>query len=320
MPSIARIGKNLFLALLAGVSTLLVAEGAFRYWERPAWYEALHSEGPLPEKVYRKNSIGLRGPDLAPDSKNSSRVLFLGDSFTYGFGMPDESKIFVSVLERMVNEEMGAKRHEFVNAGISGSLTADWVEEYGRLAPVVRPEMVIAVFFLRDGTDLRFASQFYRMIYRDIVLRNRLSSLYQMSAIYRYFRRIQDTNLIASRYEKKFIDSYFGDEKQTAEWRNAQKNILTIRDRAEKSGSKFALVVFPVLSDLGGNYRFRKVVEEVENFAKGNGIPAHSLLPDFLGKDPASLWVSSSDQHPNGKAHAIAAESIYPFLMELRNL
>lgn len=63
-------------------------------------------------------------------------------------------------------------------------------------------------------------------------------------------------------------------------------------------------MIFPVLIDLDENYYLQMV---------------HSLLPYFIkykGR-PESLWVDIADAHPNEKAHAIAADSLYDYLTPL---
>jgi hypothetical protein len=46
----------------------------------------------------------------------------------------------------------------------------------------------------------------------------------------------------------------------------------------------------------------------------------NELLPFFMGEHPPDLRVSSLDQHPNEKAHAIAARGLEPFLLNLMDM
>ena len=58
------------------------------------------------------------------------------------------------------------------------------------------------------------------------------------------------------------------------------------------------------------------LLAEIEQFAEANEISTLSLLPAFAGEDDVDLWISPTDQHPNEKGHAIAAEAIADFLAE----
>ena len=141
--------------------------------------------------------------------------------------------------------------------------------------------------------------------------------LYRHCYLYRLWRDEQDRIDIATRYTSTFQNSFFGNEAQTAEWRSAQRNILKLKELAERRSARIGLVIFPVLAGLTGDYPFREICDEIESFALHNGIPVHNLLPAFEGKRAPELWVSALDQHPNELGHAIAAESMRPFLGDL---
>ena len=82
-------------------------------------------------------------------------------------------------------------------------------------------------------------------------------------------------------------------------------------------GIPVGLVVFPVLVELNKDYPFREVEELILRFGRENGLPAHDLLPAFLGQNAPDLWVSHFDQHPNEKGHLLAADSMFPFIKQL---
>jgi len=71
-----------------------------------------------------------------------------------------------------------------------------------------------------------------------------------------------------------------------------------------------------MLYRLDGGYPLSEVVDSITAFADEKGIPVLSLLPAFRGRDAPDLWLSPFDQHPNARAHAIAAEALWPFLEE----
>jgi hypothetical protein len=103
---------------------------------------------------------------------------------------------------------------------------------------------------------------------------------------------------------------------QTQEWRLARGQLLRLRNETVERGGKFVLVIFPVLFGLSGDYPLQMVMDEISRFGNVNHIPVLSLLPAFQGEEPSMLWVSPLDQHPNERAHAIAAHAITDFLVE----
>ena len=64
------------------------------------------------------NAWGLRGPEVSTDTL-TRRVLVLGDSYTFGWGMDDQAG-FVRLLETAVRREFQQSPTEFINGGLPG--------------------------------------------------------------------------------------------------------------------------------------------------------------------------------------------------------
>ncbi|MFM7143047.1 MAG: SGNH/GDSL hydrolase family protein [Alphaproteobacteria bacterium] len=304
------------LGLLLGAACLEVA--ARLAWTRP-WYDRLVAEQADPEwrdKV-RRNALGLRDRDYAtPRPDGVERVLLLGDSFSFGSGVVDEEKIFASLLETRLSAEPG-RRVEILNASKPGSLTGDWLSMLRRVGPDFRPDVVLVVFFLHDGTRTTAGEDFFHPIRTSIAARNRDSWLYRHVYAWRWWRDVLDRRAVSDLYSRAIVQAYAGDEGQTAEWRAAQANLRTIRDEAAALGARTGLVVFPILADFGPGYPFREVCDRIEAAGVEAGLPTLDLLPAFRGEDAAALWVSPLNQHPNERGHEIAAQAILPFLRSL---
>jgi lysophospholipase L1-like esterase len=303
------------LVLLGVAGALMIAEGlAGLFWEAP-WYERLLVEQQQSQQhPYQRNSLGLRGPELLPAvSGGPRRVLLIGDSFTFGLGVEDDAAPFPAVLGRRLSDS--SPPVEVVNGGIPGSLSADWLALWRRAGDLIDPDVVIAVFFLRDGTTLHTIPNFFGQIRREIARRNAGSTLYQYSHLYRRLRDLQDRSRVAEIFTESLIDAYVGDD--TEEWQNAQQNLLELRRLVEDHGAVFGLAVFPVLVELDGDYPFQRVVDALMDFARRNDIPALDMLPAFRGLNGPDLWVSSLDQHPNADGHRVAAQALLPFVREL---
>ncbi|MBM4311484.1 MAG: hypothetical protein FJ119_11145, partial [Deltaproteobacteria bacterium] len=244
----------------------------------------------------------------------------LGDSFTWGWGVDNEEAVFPKQLEAMLNREPGipgAGSVEVLNGGVPGSLTGQWLELLEKHGDDFNPDVVLAVFFLRDGTNVKSIDDFFDPIRKNIVERNRASLLYRHVRVFRLAKDYVDRMLVATAYSRSINRAYFGNTKQTAEWQRAQRNLLLIRQYAESRSAAMGLIIFPVLVELNESYPFKRVCNTIADFARENDIPVHSLLPAFLGMNGSDLWVSAYDQHPNEKAHRIAAESMLPFVRAL---
>lgn len=327
-PKTARRRSRLWLLRLMALTGSLilavaVAEIGARIFYDVPWHERLTLEQRRSQHhEYRENELGLRDDDYpSPKPEDHRRVLLLGDSFTFGSGVYDDETVFPEILERRLNEKErlpGIRRIDVLNGGIHGSLTKDWLQLFRRIEDRYDPDVVVSVFFLRDGTMTGSVPAFFDPIRDSIVARNRASWLYRFSYVYRIVRDDLDRRLISEAYTKEFHQAYFGDGAETAEWRRAQRHLLRLRDLAAERGAVSGLVVFPVLVDLRADaYPFERICDEVLELAARHEIPSLDLLPAYRGRYSPELWVSPVDQHPNAEGHRIAAEALLPFIQQL---
>ena len=67
----------------------------------------------------RINSIGLRGDDYNMDKLYNKKILSLGDSYTFGFGI-DNDQTFNMLLQQQLDNLFGYNSHAVFNAGVAG--------------------------------------------------------------------------------------------------------------------------------------------------------------------------------------------------------
>ncbi len=311
---------KLTLVLFGIIISLIISELVVRFLYQKPWYESLVEEQILkndgldPKIKFRNQKYSSVKPD------DHRRVLVLGDSFTFGAGIKDPEKTFSAILEKRLNCVLAIpqiKHVEVYNGGIAASLTGEWVELWKTIYPDYKPDYLLIVFFLRDGTRTGSIPAFFEVIRDDLVLKNIKSSAYQYSYLFRFLKDRFDKKKVAEKYTHSFIQSYFGNAKETEEWRIAQSNILLLRDMAHSKSIPVGFVIFPILADLKQPYVFQPIVDLLEKFAIENKLPVHNLLPAFIGKKESELWVSPYNQHPSEIAHVIAAESMLPFVVEM---
>ncbi|MFH0946953.1 MAG: SGNH/GDSL hydrolase family protein [Planctomycetota bacterium] len=315
-------GTVLFSVLIA----CLLLEAGFRLIRTEPWYERVAQAQKRAEGVRYPvgdlASIQLRKmPPRTPKAPGTYRILFLGDSFTYGSGVEDGSKVFVDLVAQRLNsgaKRPGIRKYETFNGGMPGSMTRHWVQLLKKMANSFQPDMVVGVFFLRDGADPEITSvHLVREIEEGMNRLAERSLLYRYSHMYRFFRQRSEFKTVSREYLDAIQRAYVGAPEQTREWQLARENLLWIRQQALLSGSRFAMIVFPVLLDLDEDYPLRGVCDILQRFCELNEIPVLSLLPAFMNRDASELWVSLYDQHPNEEGHAIAAEAVLPFLESL---
>ncbi len=314
--------QKIALLLFGTFMAFSIGEAVSRITYTKPWYEKLiEKQNPSYwKKGLSRNSLGVRDRDYpAIKPPNSTRVLVLGDSFTFGAGVRDSSLIFPERLERQLNLEFAeqGKQVEILNGALGGSHTHQWLKLLARSKDSFTPDLILIVFFLRDGTNITVRKSFFNPIRQEIQSREEQSFLYRHLYLFRVIQDYMDRLSISKQYSAALNMAYFGSSEETDEWTRAQENLLEIKRIGEERNAKVALVVFPILVELNDNYPFKEVSNLIEQFSIQNDMPTHNLLPAFMGMHGPDLWVSSFDQHPNARGHKIAADSILPFLKSI---
>jgi len=109
-----------------------------------------HAWGGVPVHI---NDKGLRGPERSyAKPAGMRRILFLGDSVTFGFRMREYEETFPHAVERLWNERHGVEV-QTINAGVDGY--SPW-QEYRYLHTEglrYQPDLLVVGFVLNDVTE-----------------------------------------------------------------------------------------------------------------------------------------------------------------------
>jgi lysophospholipase L1-like esterase len=104
-----------------------------------------HPYAPQGLLTYKSNSIGYRNPEIGP--KNGRRVLFLGDSITFGIGIPEEN-IFVRLVENLARQQ--GESWETINSAVGGSGMNAELAILTETGLSLQPDLVVLDFYLND--------------------------------------------------------------------------------------------------------------------------------------------------------------------------
>lgn len=303
---------------------IVVLEIALRILAPTPWYERLVKEQTHQESVGRmvgNDKLTLRHPLVETEKPpKTHRTMMIGDSFTYGWGVQDDTKIFPYLVEKKLNEQRPVPdfdRYEIYNGGVPGSRTQAWVSLFKATVDTYEPDIVLIVFFLRDGVLGVTSNEQITMIREGMERLKERSFLFRHSRIYRFLRERSEQQALAEQYLGRLKSGYLGQGEETSEWVLSKSNLLLIQDECLRRRIRFAVVIFPVLFQLDENYPLNEACDEIERFCLDSNIAVMSLLPAFMHKDAPTLWISPLDQHPNEHGHAIAADEIYGFVETL---
>ncbi|TNE60023.1 MAG: hypothetical protein EP344_08025 [Bacteroidetes bacterium] len=99
------------------------------------------------------NNLGLRDNEIQIDKGDRYRILCIGDSWTFGWGVGLEYS-WPKKLEEYLHQA-GYTNIEVINAGRGGQCTANYRETAGRAVPMLKPDLVlVGVLQLDDLAQL----------------------------------------------------------------------------------------------------------------------------------------------------------------------
>jgi hypothetical protein len=107
-----------------------------------------------PPGLIATNSDGLRTRHKPDKADDVIRILTIGDSITFGFGV-DQLQAYPQQLEAVLNErnENPRIRYEVINAGVSGYNVVDEVAVIKYLVPKYRPDFIVWLIVGNDWDD-----------------------------------------------------------------------------------------------------------------------------------------------------------------------
>ena len=249
------------------------------------------------------NSHGHRDREITLEkSIDTTRILMLGDSLTFGWGVSYEETVS-KYLEKLLNESGNGKAFEIINTGIGNTNTDMQVSYFQTSGIKFSPDLVILNYFINDAEPTpRRKTHFF-------------SILSECSYAYAFFAGRWDM------LKRKFIggspwDSYYRDlyKEENDGWMRAKAAIRRLADFCQSRGINLVVVNYPELHNLK-NYPFKTVNQKLKLLTSDLNLPYLELFPIVEGKNESELWVNLNDSHPNGKAYILYAKAIKDFLL-----
>jgi hypothetical protein len=98
------------------------------------------------------NSLGLR--DIEPDGAPKPTILFVGDSFVWGYDVEADERFTEEIRQALPG-------HRIVNAGVSGYGTDQEYLLLQRLWDRIKPDVVVLIYFQNDRFDNATNARYY---------------------------------------------------------------------------------------------------------------------------------------------------------------
>jgi hypothetical protein len=281
--------------------------------------------GPANEVDHLTNRLGFRGPEfrivlrdgvaVADKPAGTVRLVFLGDSFTFGAGVRDEDT-YPARAAALLQERHPTPppRFEAYNFGVGGYNTTQSLWLLESLGLPALPDGVVLGYVLNDAEPPLFEV--------DPVTRGRRRAarpveegagdpepdgwLYRLRtarAVWQLFANRARTRRTVDHYRALYEDDSPG-------WQESRRALREIIARCAKARVPCCVLLFPVLHELNDRYPFRTIHEKIRREVADTDAVFIDLFPRLKGMRAEDLWVHPADQHPNEKVHLIAAQAL----------
>src|SRR3989338_2445404 len=121
----------------------------FEYDPNTGWKNKPNAQGifkiPDRESFVKINSFGFRGENLSPQKTHKKRIMFFGDSFTWGYGVSN-SETFIEKLSSLFPKDS----LELINCGVPGYGTDQEYLYFKKIGSLWKPDIVILLLFDYD--------------------------------------------------------------------------------------------------------------------------------------------------------------------------
>ncbi len=283
------------------------------------------------DKAASINERGLRGA-LVPYEKPEGvrRLLFLGDSITFGFGV-DERDIVTTRVSRLLAER--AIEADVVNSGVPAYNTRQEVDYLELEGLRYRPDWVILGFYwndlgrkegvqvssdgflLSEGADPReieargkLWTSKYGAAFRNAAKRVRF--LYGAT---RGLRTLRGTGAARPNSQLR-ADLLEGRSSEIVEdgWKQVEASLRRLRQMSKEHGFCSLLVAFPLPLALEKDFPDSAYPAGLRKLAAMHRLPILDLEPVFRDEYAGheSLFIAYDGDHPNAAGHAVAARAI----------
>lgn len=324
-----KVAFNIFLIVVASFVCLFALEGLTRLvlddgmlYELEMWKYAreVKTRDPRPDLGHRHrpqaeaqlmgvdvrtNAQGLRGPAIDENAAPGvARIAFVGDSTTFGWGVAEKETFAHEVIDALV--KAGRKVDGF-NLGVGNYNTLQELTLFRDVGAKLKPDIVVLSYFINDAEPIPQ--------YTDTGWLSEHSAAwvvagYRTDSLFRQFGEAPD-------WKRYYRDLY---EPKAAGWLQTQKALTDFATTTRGLGAELVVFHIPELREFKP-YPFADITAKVQAAVEKSGVPFFDLLPTVENLDPASLWVTVPDPHPNGRAMAAFAQAmvsrILPMLDEL---
>lgn len=243
------------------------------------------------------NSDGFRDDEYTVERNRSYRIVVLGDSLTFGWGV-EKADTYEAILERELSE---IRPTEMINTGHGNYNTEQQVNLFREKGLKYNPDKVVVFFFINDAEVTPARSKW-----------TPVARLRSVTFLWSRVRGLLTRAAPGQTFEGFYSALYEDDQPGFIAMKEA---FLELQGMCEQRGIELQVIMIPELHNLV-DYPFSREYGKVYDFLTANSIPVLDLTADFstYTDAPETLWVALDDAHPNAPAHRMIADFSKEFI------
>lgn len=251
------------------------------------------------------NSLGCRDDEWTIEKpEGTRRIAFIGDSFTYGWGIESVADRFPNLLHARF-AETSPRSVEVLNVAKPGWGTGDQLIPIEDMVTRYGVDEIVLCYVPNDIEKLIPRSPDFDPIRppEPTLIDPDRSAL--LDALYR--RVVLPRISTVHGYHDWLAEGYANE----TVWHEQQRQLHRIASVCRSHGVTLRVVLLPFIRTSGAGYRPKELHDTLRDYFEANQIPVVDLLDSIDGYDPTDLVVSPFDAHPNQQAHRLFADSIW---------
>ena len=285
------------------------------------------------------NSRGFRGGEVdIPKPPERLRIVALGDSVTFGWGVND-ADTFCQQLEQQFRARRPDVDVDVVNLAVPGYATRQEVALLQRNLAALQPDVVLLGFYendLPDTMDDKNVSGTRITVARPTDGQELRMSPGPSSWIERQARRSRAVYIAShalkglvhrgegkpgSSMERDLLEGRRSDELETA-WQRVSAQLEALKSSAADRGFAAGIVVLPPREQVFGLYPDSEYQKRIGRVAGQLGMFVIDPLP-FLKARPSSkgtLFIPYDRNHPSAAGHRVIAQAIMEYFNQHQDI
>ena len=340
--------KEAGLFLGSVVFTCVVGEAVLRVVDHPmsmphieSWYEPsdvfgwqlaadFEGKGPLGILV-RTNSHHFRDVDHQWEkASHTLRILALGDSFTFGWGVPLEAT-FLKQLEDRLQQRM-RKRVETISSGVPGWGLNQYYRYLKHVGLTYDPDVIILAYFVDDlptsfqetiaaNPQYKPGVQFKGGTLSHSRLANFTKAIADQIRDRNRYKRVEYLYDLPARRKawsqrEHYLYTADGGERTKPYYRLLDEFLRKFRDLAKLSHAHLIVMFIPDVSQLY-HPEMQHINRVLAKTTRSMDIPFLDMTPIFeTGTDPSTYYLIPRDSHTNPRGHLAMAKALTPMVCE----